>query len=193
MTVDNGLKAEVAHLHAENDRLRAQVATLEARDRARTRVCEVLRATNSTALAACDVMTPDPETVRLGDKLRTVVELLRARCFRRLPVLDESGALVGIITDRDVRLASNSPLVLHERWQDEMLLDQVEVDVCMTPEPVTVRPETPIYEVAHLLRTRKFGSVPVVDAAGALVGILTETDLLRAFEDALEVAAAAVE
>jgi len=59
----------------------------------------------------------------------------------------------------------------------------------MTPDPITVRPETPVYEAARLMRTRKIGGPPVLDDAGTLVGIVTETDLLRAFEEALTAAA----
>lgn len=140
--------------------------------------------------AARDVMTPDPRVVHLGDSLRRVLQTLQEGGFRRLPVLDEAGRLVGIVTDRDVRLAINSPLVLRERWQDEVLLDQVTVDVCMTPDPITVRPETPLLEVARLLRARKIGGLPVLDEAGRLVGIVTETDLLRALENLLEQAQA---
>ncbi|WP_376791330.1 CBS domain-containing protein [Thermoflexus sp.] len=127
-------------------------------------------------LVARDIMTPNPVTVRPDDPLGVAVEKMRARRCRRLPVV-EGDRLVGIITDRDVRLALNSPLVLHERREDRLLLEHVPVRACMTPDPITVSPDTPVIEVVRLMRDHKFGGVPVVEE-GRLVGIITETDLM---------------
>ncbi|GEM_PF-546438 len=182
-------ETELERLRAENAALQEQIADLQARLDAETRLREVLRATGACYLETRDVMTPDPEVARLGDSLRTLLTRFAEGGFRRLPVLDAKDNLVGIVTDRDVRLAINSPLVLHERWQDEVLLDQVQVDVCMTPDPITVSPDTPVYEVARVMRTRKIGGLPVTDDSDRLVGIVTETDLLRAFENILTAAA----
>ncbi len=127
-------------------------------------------------LVARDIMTPNPVTVRPDDPLGVAVEKMRSRRCRRLPVV-EGDRLVGIITDRDVRLALNSPLVLHERRSDQLLLEHVPVRACMTPDPITVSPDTPLVEVVRLMRDHKFGGVPVVEE-GRLVGIITETDLM---------------
>ncbi len=140
------------------------------------------------ALTARDVMVADVQVARLGDSLQDCLERLQSGGFRRMPVLDADDRLVGIITDRDIRLATNSPFVMHERWQDEMVMAQVQVDVCMTPDPVTAGPDTPVYELARLMRTRKIGGLPIVEGE-RLVGIVTEADLLRTFEDLLRQAA----
>ncbi len=123
------------------------------------------------------VMTREPTSVRPDDPVRLAVERMRERKCRRLPVV-EGDRVVGIITDRDLRRATNSPLVLRERWYDEFMLDHIPVRACMTPDPVTVTPSTPMVEAAKLMRDRKFGGLPVVDN-GRLVGIVTETDLLN--------------
>ncbi len=123
------------------------------------------------------VMTRDPATVAPNDPIRAAIDRMRERQCRRLPVL-ERGALVGIVTDRDLRRATNSPLVLRERWYDEFLLDHIPVRACMTEQPVTVTPQTPMVDAAKLMRDRKIGGLPVVDG-GKLVGIVTETDLLN--------------
>lgn len=131
-----------------------------------------------------DVMTPSPVTVQPGDTLRTVQTRMAAQGCRRLPVLDAAGRLCGIITDRDVRLALNSPLVLRERWQDDMLVTQTTIEVCMTPDPVTIAPDAPLADVIDVLLEHKISGLPVVDG-DRLVGIITVTDLLIAFRDEL--------
>ncbi|NLE52485.1 MAG: CBS domain-containing protein [Chloroflexi bacterium] len=131
-----------------------------------------------------EVMTPDPLTVQPDDTLRTAQERMSECACRRLPVVDENGRLVGIITDRDVRLALNSPLVLRERWQDDMLINQTTVEVCMTPDPVVVAPDSPLQDAADMLLQRKISGLPVVDG-DRLVGIITVTDLLGALRDLL--------
>ena len=130
-------------------------------------------------LTVNDLMTAIPFTVATDTPLRHVIEVMKTEACRQLPVL-ENGELVGIITDRDVRLVMNSPMVLHGRWQDEELLDRVDAGSCMTANPLTVSPDTPAYEAAHILSLYKFGALPVVDK-GILVGIITVTDFLDNF------------
>ncbi len=131
-----------------------------------------------------DFMSREPVTVGPDDKLRQSIEKMRMHACRRLPVL-EGDRLVGIISDRDVRLALNSPYVLRERWYDETMVDTTPVRVCMTSEVVTVSPDMPLAEAAAVMRDRKIGGLPVVDQ-GRLVGILTETDMLDALIRLLE-------
>src|SRR5512141_797825 len=89
------------------------------------------------------VMTRTPVSVEPQDPVRLAVVRMRERQCRRLPVV-EGDRVVGIITDRDLRRATNSPLVLRERWYDEFMLDHIPVRACMTPDPVTVSPSTSI-------------------------------------------------
>ena len=124
-----------------------------------------------------DIMTRNPASVGPSDSLRTVIQSMRSHKCRRLPVVD-NGRLVGIVSDRDVRRALNSPFVLHERSEDEALLDGVVVAECMTPDPLTLPPQAPVVEAARLMRDRKIGGVPIVEG-GRLFGIVTETDLLN--------------
>lgn len=130
-------------------------------------------------LTVNDLMTIIPNTVTPETTLRQVIEVMKTQNCRQLPVLDQ-GRLVGIITDRDIRLVMNSPLVLHGRWQDEEILDKMTAETCMTPDPMTVSPDTPAYQAATMLSVYKFGALPVVDE-GSLVGIITVTDFLNYF------------
>lgn len=131
----------------------------------------------ATAPLVEQVMTRNPATVSPKDKIRTAVErMIECRC-RRLPVVEDD-RLVGIISNIDLRRATNSPFVLRERRYDEFLLDHIDVGACMTREPKTVTPGTPIVDAAKLMRDHKVGGLPVVQG-DKLVGIVTETDLLN--------------
>ena len=134
-------------------------------------------------LTVSDLMTADPDTVLPDTPLRDVISLMSAYCCRQLPVVDADGRFVGIITDRDVRLVMNSPIVLHGRWQDEELLDRATAESCMTPDPISVQPDEPAYRAAEMLSAYKFGALPVVHE-GELVGIITVTDFLDRFASA---------
>jgi len=133
-----------------------------------------------------DIMTPNPLTVTPRNAIRSAVNLMREGGFRRLPVVDR-GRLVGIITDRDLRRAANSPVVVREQWYDNFILDHIEVGSCMTPNPLTIEPDAPIAEAARIMRNHKIGGLPVV-ANEQLVGIITETDLLDFLIELLELA-----
>lgn len=131
-------------------------------------------------LTVSELMTVDPDTVRVDTRLLDVINTMKVGGCRQLPVVDSKGRVVGIITDRDVRLAMNSPMVLRERWQDEELLNSVTANSCMTANPITVEPSTPAYRAAEMLSAYKFGALPVVEQ-GMLVGIITVTDFLDRF------------
>ena len=130
-------------------------------------------------LSVNDLMTAIPDTVTPQTTLRQVIEVMKSQGCRQLPVLRD-GKLVGIITDRDVRLVMNSPLILHGRWQDEEILDTMTAEACMTPDPMNVSPHTSAYHAANMLSIYKFGALPVVDN-DELVGIITVTDFLNYF------------
>lgn len=124
-----------------------------------------------------DLMTIDPELVEPDTPLRDVVAIMNRCSCRQLPVVEDS-TLVGIITDRDVRLAVNSPVIDKEPLNRLAILDRLTAGECMTRNPATTTQDTPIYEVAGIMARHKFGALPVVED-GQLVGIITVTDLLN--------------
>lgn len=130
-------------------------------------------------LTVNDLMTIDPQTVTPDTSLRQVLDIMKREGCRQLPILDE-GKLIGIVTDRDVRLALNSPLSVRVREVNEEMLDRITAQSCMTPNPVTVTPNTPAYRAAEILSLYKFGALPVLDGE-TLVGIITVTDFLDYF------------
>jgi acetoin utilization protein AcuB len=125
-----------------------------------------------------DHMSPDPILVAPGDTLRKTRQLIKDHGLRRFPVV-EDGRLVGIVTDRDVRQADISSAVMQERRYVDYVLDRIQVRGIMTPNPITVAPGAPIKEAAYIILENKIGGLPVVDG-GQLVGIITETDLIKA-------------
>ena len=126
-----------------------------------------------------DIMTKEVVTITPASSIGAAIELMRQYGFRRLPVVEE-GKLVGIVTDRDLRQATNSPLVLRERWYSEFLLEAIKVRSCMTADPITVDPSTPVVDAARRLRQHKIGGLPVVaaDDGNRVVGMVTVTDML---------------
>lgn len=137
-------------------------------------------------LTVNDIMTVNPYTLAPEMSLREIIRMMKEEGCRHLPVVDD-GKLVGIVTDRDVRLVLNSPLVLHARWPDDDLLDEVAAEGIMTTDPVTVTPDTPAAKAAEILSIYKFGALPVVEnhksGSKTLVGIVTVTDFLNHFQE----------
>lgn len=125
-----------------------------------------------------DHMSPDPIVVAPGDTLRKARQLIKDHGLRRFPVI-EDGRLVGMVTDRDVRQADISSAVVQERRYVDYILDRIQVGGIMTSNPITVAPGTSIREAADLILENKIGGLPVVHD-GRLVGIITETDLIKA-------------
>ncbi len=124
-------------------------------------------------------MTKDPVTAAPTMSVRDAWLLMKDRGIRHLPVADQC-KLVGIITDRDLRLVLPSPATSLEAHELNYLLDKLPVSEAMTADPMTIGPSVPIAEAARLLMRARVGAFPVMDE-GKLVGILTRQDALKAF------------
>lgn len=130
-------------------------------------------------LTVADIMTQNPVTAQRSTSLGEVIGLMKTHACRQIPILDGE-ALVGILTDRDIRLAMNSPFVLHERSQDLSILNSVPAEACMTRDPMTIEPTASAADAARTLKMYKFGGLPVV-SQGRLVGIITVSDILSSY------------
>ena len=106
-------------------------------------------------------------------------ELMQKGRIRHLLVIDE-GRLAGIVTDRDIRLNMASPATSLSVWELNHLLARLRVDEVMTRNVIVVDSERDAREAARIMVDHKIGALPVVDG-GRVVGIITETDVLRAF------------
>src|SRR5258706_13674069 len=98
-----------------------------------------------------DVMTTNPVTIGPNDTVRLAIACMESIDCRRLPVLDDSGGLIGIITDRGVRLGLHSTYISHLSKPDNEILDSIKVRDCMTPAPVIVEPTTDIVQATSLM------------------------------------------
>ncbi len=105
-------------------------------------------------------------------------ELMTQAGIRRLPVVD-NGALAGIVTLGDLREARPLNAGSLSIYELNFLLARLAVQDVMTYNPFTVTPTTPIKDVAQIMLTYKVGGLPVIDAAGRPIGIITESDLFR--------------
>jgi acetoin utilization protein AcuB len=128
-------------------------------------------------------MTPDVITVGADVPIREAWELTEEKRLRRFPVV-EGEKVVGIITDRDLRAATASSVVLTEKKYHDFLLDTVKVSTVMTADPATVSPDADLKDAARLILDMKVGGLPVLQGK-KLVGIITETDLLGALVELL--------
>ena len=126
-----------------------------------------------------DLMKTDLETLTPDDTLQDAVALEMRRHIRHIPIVSE-GELVGILTDRDLKRAMPSMLTGITQEQYKEVMNNTQVGKLMTRSPMTVSPDTDLLEAGRILCDKKFGGLPVIEA-GNLVGILTQTDLLRAF------------
>ena len=112
------------------------------------------------------LMTPNPVTVGPDASLATVKSLMEAGKFRRLLVM-EKGKLIAIVTERDVR-------------EHTGYLELTKVTAAMRPEVLTITPNQTAEDAARLMLEHKIGGLPVMEG-DRVVGILTSSDLLKAF------------
>lgn len=122
-------------------------------------------------------MTPDPITVKLETNLPEVHQIMVSEEIRRLPVVDDDGRLIGIVTLGDVRGAQPSPATSLSIWEMNYLLSSLDVEKIMTPDPITVHPDQTIGEAARIMLENRISGLPVTQTDGRLVGIITESDI----------------
>lgn len=104
--------------------------------------------------------------------------VMREHKVRRLPVVD-NGRLVGMVTYGDIREARPSVATSPSTWEMNYLLATLKLSEVMTKQPQVISPDATIGEAADVMLTNRISGLPVVDAKGKLVGIITESDIFR--------------
>jgi len=123
-------------------------------------------------------MTKNPSTVKPNDGLKEAIWKMERGHFRHLPVVDDSDKLIGILSDRDIRLIRPS-LAFVNKEEAMVQLWSLSVQQAAVFDPVKVGPDTTLREAAELMLRWHVGGLPVVDNTDKVVGVITYTDLLR--------------
>ena len=129
-------------------------------------------------------MTPEPKTVNEDDPVKAAVNLVVENRIRHLPVV-RGDALVGIISDRDLKRAMPSIVAGATAEEYQTFMEETPVEQAMTANPIACAPNTDLVDLVREFCQKKVGAIPVVDD-GRLVGIVTQTDMMEAFLTVLE-------
>jgi CBS domain-containing protein len=126
-----------------------------------------------------DIMPRKLVTISAGDTLATVEDIMTLGRVRHMPVV-HAGRLVGVVSERDLLRASLSSLSDFGGDERRAFLHVVEIKRVMSAPPIVIGPEATVEEAARVMAERKIGCLPVVEDE-ELIGLITETDLLRCF------------
>jgi acetoin utilization protein AcuB len=131
---------------------------------------------NKKQIRVADWMTETVLAVETFDSISIARQLMAKHRINQLPVLDND-VLVGIVTDRDLRDAYPTSMMIDRGKAIDRFADSVTVEEVMSHDVFTVRPDTPLKKAVGLLRRHRIGSLPVVENR-SLVGIITRSDIL---------------
>jgi CBS domain-containing protein len=124
-------------------------------------------------------MQSEVATLTLHDRLDLADDVMRLGRVRHLPVVD-GGKLVGIVSNRDLLAASLSRVLDFSAEDRRTFMRSIEVAEVMTRDPIAVERDATLREAAELMLRHQIGSLPVVQSDRTLIGLVTETDLVRA-------------
>jgi acetoin utilization protein AcuB len=125
-------------------------------------------------------MSKNPATVKPDDGLKDAIWKMERGHFRHLPVVDEKEKLIGMLTDRDIRLIRPS-LAFVKKEEADVQLWSIAVQQAAVFDPVRVKPESSLKEAADMMLRWYVGGLPVVNDHENVVGMITYTDILREF------------
>ena len=142
-----------------------------------------------------DAMTRDPVVVRAETPLNEAIQILAERRISGLPVVDNAGQLVGIISETDLMwretgvtppayiMFLDSVIYLQNPAKHERELHKAlgqTVGEVMSNDPISISPDKPLKEAAQIMHEKEVRRLPVVDDAGQVIGILTRGDIVQA-------------
>jgi len=126
-----------------------------------------------------DWMTRNPYTIGEDASLIEAIHLMKEKNIRRLPVI-KGGRLVGLVTDRMLKEFTPSKATSLDTWEVHFLLSKTPIKEVMNPHPITALPSLELWQAAELFLEHRLYGLCVVDKDGALVGIMSVGDILRA-------------
>ena len=128
------------------------------------------------SIRVADWMSDGVLAVETFDSIAIARQLMAKHRVNQLPVLDDD-RLVGIVTDRDIRDAYPTSMMINQTKAIDEFAEKITVEEVMSRDIFVVRPETPLVQAVNLLRKHRIGSLPVVKDQ-QLVGIITRSDIL---------------
>lgn len=136
-----------------------------------------------------DIMVKDVATLDVDDELSLANDIMKLGRIRHLPVV-AGKKLVGILSERDLFRSSLVEALGHEPSRTREFMKAVRIQDIMVQNVITLRPEADVREAVELMLTHKIGCIPVVEK-GELLGLITETDILRLYLEQLKTSTAA--
>ena len=132
-------------------------------------------------LTVRDIMTREPIILGRNDTLDLAEDIMNLRRIRHMPVVDE-GSIVGIVSQRDLFRSALVTALGFGRKTQTAIIKTIKIKEIMTEHVITISPDASVKEAARMMIDKKIGCLPVVDGEN-LVGLLTETDILRYFAE----------
>ena len=129
-------------------------------------------------------MTKHPISVTSNATIGDVDRLMKKHNFHRMIIIDD-GKLTGYLSDRDIMRVTPSPATSLSKFEIRALLDKLKVKDIMQTNVITVGEDATIEEAALIMYRNKVGGLPVISEVGAVVGIITATDILKTFVDVM--------
>lgn len=126
-----------------------------------------------------DWMTANVITVTPNVSMMKASRLMKEHSIHRLPVLDDNGLLVGMVTDRDIKEASPSKATTLDMHELYYLLSEIKIKDIMTKNPISVRGDDSVEQAALIMVEKHFGGLPVVDENNRLTGVITDSDIFK--------------
>jgi CBS domain-containing protein len=131
-----------------------------------------------TQILVKEIMAREMKSVSPDTVLPEAHQVMTKNNIRRLPVVD-GDKLMGIVTLSDIQQASPSDATSLSVWELNYLLAKLTIKEIMTTSVVTIGEDDQVNKAANLMLANKFGGIPVVNSAGGLVGMVTESDIFR--------------
>jgi len=127
-----------------------------------------------------EIMQRNVVTISAGERLSTVEDIMTLGRLRHMPVV-QGGDLVGVVSERDLLRASLSNLTAYGSDERRAFLHGVEIARVMSKPPIVIGSEALVEDAARVMVEHKIGCLPIVDDSEKLIGLVTETDVLRYF------------
>lgn len=125
-------------------------------------------------------MTRNPITIAPDTAVTKAAGIMKSHKINRLPVIDH-GKLVGLVSDGDISRISPSPATTLSQYEISSLLDRMQVKEIMSKRVIAINEDATLEEAASLMERNNISGLPVVSSVGAVIGVITARDILRAF------------